>query len=202
MAEVRKHGRVAIAEFLHAMGRQRAHWYAILTPTDACKLDNQHSLAFPSLSKLTSVDEEILRVLFHHCGLVQYRRNSGYSILDIAWSELIREFYLDEVEVSHLFINKKRRIYIRLGSWQNSVKKTPQEVWKGVKKNEFYAPKLRVTCLSNEFAKSIGALGIIFPADVIRKESENSLTNDSDGNSTDSTASEEGDRDSDEEAEK
>jgi hypothetical protein len=70
-----------------------------------------------------------------------------------------------------------------------------------VKRNEFYAPRLCVTCLSNEFAKSIGALGIIFPADVIRKESENSLTDDSDGNSMDSTASEEGDRDSDEEAE-
>jgi hypothetical protein len=111
MSEVRKLGRDAIADFLRAMGRQRAHWYAILTPNDACQLDRRHSLAFPSFSKLTSVDEEIIRVLFRHCGLVQYRSNTGYSVMDMAWADFIREYYLEEeVEVSHLFLLRRRRI--------------------------------------------------------------------------------------------
>ncbi len=196
MSEVRKLGRDAIADFLRAMGRQRAHWYAILTPNDACQLDRRHSLAFPSFSKLTSVDEEIIRVLFRHCGLVQYRSNTGYSVMDMAWADFIREYYLEEeVEVSHLFLLRRRRIYVRLGSWQCGIKKTtPQEIWNRAKKDEVFAPKLRITCLSNEFAKNIGALGILVPDDVVGNESDNSSTDSAsdDENLAESKACEEG----------
>jgi hypothetical protein len=35
----------------------------------------------------------------------------------MAWAEFIREYQLEEVEVSHFFIMHKKRIYIQLGSW-------------------------------------------------------------------------------------
>ncbi len=51
-----------------------------------------------------------------HCGLLQYRGGSGHSPLMNAWEYFIVEQQLDEVEVTHFIINKKRRYFIRLGS--------------------------------------------------------------------------------------
>jgi hypothetical protein len=90
-----------------------------------------------------------------------------------------------------LVILCKRRIYIWLGSWQICIKKmTPQEIWKSAKKDEFYAPRLRITCLSNEFAKSLGAIGILV-LNMVGNDSENSSadSDSDDDNSNDSNAS-------------
>jgi hypothetical protein len=127
MSVVRRLGQDALSNFLHAMDQQWAHWYTILSPAASCNLDDCHCLAFPSLSKLTSLDEEIIREVLCQCGLVRYRSNTGYSVMLMAWVELIREYQLEEVEVLHFFIMRKKRIYIRLGSWRNGIKKTPAD---------------------------------------------------------------------------
>jgi len=104
MFVARKIGRDALSIFLHAMGQQQGHWYATLLPPTSCNFDECHCLAFPSLSKLTFVDVEIIRDVLCQCGL--------YSVMPMVWVELIRENELEEVEVLHVFIMHKKRIYI------------------------------------------------------------------------------------------
>jgi hypothetical protein len=149
MSVARRLGRDALSIFLCAMDQQRAHWYTILSPAASCNLDDRHCLAFPSLSKLTSVDEEIIREVLCQCGLAQFRSNTGYSVMPMAWAEFIREYQLEEVEVSHFFIMRKKRIYIWLGSWRDGRKKTPAEVWSNALNYSIYAPRLHISSLGN-----------------------------------------------------
>jgi hypothetical protein len=157
MSVARRLGWDALSIFLRTMDQQRAHWYVILSPAASCNLDDRHCLAFPSLSKLTSVDEEIIREVLCQCGLAWYRSNTGYSVMPMAWAEFVREYQLEEVEVSHFFIMLKKRIYIRLRSWQDGRKKTPAEVWSNALNDSIYAPRLRISSLGNDFTKNIGA---------------------------------------------
>ena len=57
-----------------------------------------------------------MQAVLLHCGLLQYRVGSGHSPLLKVWEYFILEQQLDEVEVTHFTINKKRGYYIRLGS--------------------------------------------------------------------------------------
>ncbi len=73
----------------------------------------------------------MLQKILLQCRLVQFRRAVGYSPLLAAWQEFFREFELDEVEVTYYSINRKRRIYIRLGAWDKAShpSRTPAEIW-------------------------------------------------------------------------
>jgi hypothetical protein len=74
------------------------------------------------------VDEEIIREVLCQCGLVWYRSIAGFSLMLMAWAELIIEYQLEEVEVLLFFSMRKKRTFISLGSWWSSIKKTPAEV--------------------------------------------------------------------------
>jgi len=45
-----------------------------------------------------------------------FRRGAGYSALMKEWEYFLIEQELNEVEVTHFTIQKKKQIYIRLGS--------------------------------------------------------------------------------------
>jgi hypothetical protein len=53
--------------------------------------DEKHYAAFPPLSKLSSINEDIFREVLVHCRLAMYRKNSGYSPLEKEWSYFITE---------------------------------------------------------------------------------------------------------------
>jgi hypothetical protein len=157
MSSPRFRGRVALGAFFQAMQPERGHWYSILLPMKATSgFDEKHYSAFPPLSKLSSIKEEILRELLVHCGLVMYRKNTGYSPLLKEWQYFIAEQELPEVEVTHLTIDKKRRYYIRLGSWNKALNyspKTPVEIWSAAERGTLRVPRVCVTLVSERFAK-------------------------------------------------
>jgi hypothetical protein len=149
------------------------------------QLNDCHCFAFPSLSKLTSLDEEIIREVLCQCGLVQYRSNTGYYVMPMEWTEFIREYELEEVDVLHFFIMHKKKIYIWLGSWCSD---TPAEVWSNAWNDSIYAPRLRFSSLGNEFAKNIGDLGILVPT-TVADDVQNPLSeSESDDRSIESTS--------------
>ncbi len=109
--------RQALAEFLCGLGPQRGHLYLIILPAGISGIDDNVARAFLPLSKLESIGEEMMRAVLLHCGLLQYRGGSGHSPLMNTWEYFIAEQHLDEVEVSHFTIKKKRGYFIHLHSW-------------------------------------------------------------------------------------
>jgi hypothetical protein len=65
-------GRQAFASFFCAMVQFKAHWYAIVLPSTPSDYDDLHHAVFPALSKLTSIEEQVMREVLLHCKLVQY----------------------------------------------------------------------------------------------------------------------------------
>jgi len=107
-------------------------WYSILSFNQSTSFDKQHHTTFPSLSKLASIDEIILRTVLVHCGLVMFRRGVGYSVLSKEWEYFLIEQELnDVVELTHFTLQKKKQIYIKLGTWHrsNNSYKTPSDIW-------------------------------------------------------------------------
>jgi hypothetical protein len=184
MLASRNAGRQAPASFFRAMQPERAHWYSILSLEHSTTFDKQHHLAFPSLSKSSSIDEVILRTLLVHCGLVMFRRGAGYSALMKEWEYFLIEQELNEVEVTHFTIKKKMRIYIRLGTSykSNNSCKTPSDIWSAARANALRVPRVSVTLSSEKLAKKIGLLGLTFQAPVVeeamRKQSSQNCDSD------------------------
>jgi hypothetical protein len=158
-------GRQALANFFSGFIPQPAHWYSIILPMkDGCT-DDRIAHAFPPLCKLASLKEEMMQALLLHCGLVQFRRNSGHSVLEQEWFNMKVEYQLMEFEVTHFTINKKKRYYIRLGTW-NSVshkQRTPGEIWSALSSGSLRLPRTSTSLLSSTLAKAIGSLDVILP---------------------------------------
>ncbi len=96
MSSLRKLGQQALAEFFSGFVPQRAHWYSIVVPTKEGVIDDRIAYAFPPLSKLASLQEEMMQALLLHCRLVQFRRNLGAAVLEHEWLNLKME-YLDGI---------------------------------------------------------------------------------------------------------
>ncbi len=122
----------------------KAHWYAIVLPSTPSNYDDLHHAVFPALSKLTSIEERVMREVLLHCKLVQYRRGIGYSPLLAGWQEFIRENDLDEVEVTYFSVNRKKRFYVRLGAWDKTShpSMTPSEMWSAALADKLVIPRL------------------------------------------------------------
>ena len=158
-------GRQALAEFLRGLGPQRGHWYSIILQPGLLGIDENVARAFPPLSKLASIGEEMMRAVLLHCGLLQYRGGSGHSPLMNAWEYFIAEQQLDEVEVSHFTIKKKRGYFIRLGSWNmvSHQRRTPSEIWSASLSGKLRVPRVCTSSISSTLAEVIGTLELTFP---------------------------------------
>jgi hypothetical protein len=78
MSLSRAGGRQALGAFFQAMQPESAHWYSIIMPMEVTSgFDEKHYLAFPLLSKLSSIKEDIFREVLCHCGLAMYQKNRG-----------------------------------------------------------------------------------------------------------------------------
>ncbi len=110
-------GKEAFANFFCTMVVYKAHWYSIISSSSVIASNDLHGSAFPLLSMLTTIKESMLQIILLQCRLVQYRRGVGYSPLMAEWQEFFREFELDEVEVTYYSIDRRRRIYVKVGAW-------------------------------------------------------------------------------------
>jgi len=147
------------------MKPERAHWYSILLPSKSTPgFDEKHYAAFPPLSKLSSIKEEIFREVLLHCGLAMYRKNSGYSPLEKEWEYFITEQEIPEAEITHFSLGSKKRFYIRLGTWNkglNHYPKTPENIWASAQAGTLRVPRICITLVSERFAKKIGSLDML-----------------------------------------
>jgi hypothetical protein len=107
MSSSRTAGRQALGAFFRTMQPERAHWYSVIISGQTMASNEQLYEAFPVLSKLSSIEEEIFRQVLVHCGLVMYKKNVGYSPLMKEWEYFITEQQLSEVEVTHHTVDKK-----------------------------------------------------------------------------------------------
>jgi hypothetical protein len=164
MASSRTAGLQALGAFFRTMQPQLAHWYSIIISKQTTAYDEKFYLAFPPLSKLALIEEEIFRHVLFHCGLVMYRKDVGHSPLMKEWEYFITEQQLSEVEVTHYTINKKKWICIRLGSWNkgSNAWKTPAEIWATAQANSLRFPRVSITLVSEKLVRKIGALGLDF----------------------------------------
>ena len=165
MSSSRKLGRQALAEFFSGFIPQRARWYSIILPTKEGVIDDRIAYAFPPLSKVASLREEMMQALLLHCRLVQFRRNVGHSVVEQEWSNLKMEYQLMEFEVTHFAINKKKRYYVRLGSWNpiSHKKQTPGEIWSALSSGSLRLPRTSTSLLSRNLAKAVGSLDVDLP---------------------------------------
>jgi hypothetical protein len=124
-------GRQALADFFSALAPQRAHWYSIILPVSEGGSEDRIAAAFPPLSKIASLHEGMLREVLLQCGLLQFRQKSGHSVLEQEWVNFKCKHELDEFEVTHFTIKKKKHYYIHLGSWNavSHIRQTPAEIW-------------------------------------------------------------------------
>ncbi len=91
MASSRTAGRQALGAFFRTMQPERAHWCSIIISKQTTAYDEKFYSAFPPLSKLASIEEEIFRHVLFHCGLVMYQKDVGHSPLMKEWEYFITE---------------------------------------------------------------------------------------------------------------
>ncbi len=169
MSSSRSSGRKALADFFSCFNSQRAHWYSIIissskmSSTDAA----HHFQAFPSLGKVASVAEDFMQDVLLHCGLVMFRRGSGHAVLIQQWQSFILEHQLSEIEVTHFTVGKKRRIYVRLGTWNGITHKprTPFDIWSSALAGTLRVPRVCTSLLSRTLAEAIGSLDLVLSKD-------------------------------------
>jgi len=181
----RNAGRIALADFFFGLHSQRGHWYNIIASTKIGSMDETINKAFPPLGKLASVDEDMMRNVLVHCGLIMFCRGSGYSVLMQQWQSFLLEYQLSDTEVTHFTIAKKKYIFLRLGSW-NSIShkaRTPAEIWSAALSRTLRVPRVCTSLLSRTLAERIGSLEIDFSTEntSTKMDDECSVSSDSDG---------------------
>jgi len=184
MSSGQNKARKALADFFAATEMQHAHWYQVKEATVGTHL-NEVNKAFPSLSTLLSIPEELLVAIEKTAGLVSFRRGV-FSSITMAWEALIAEYKLDN-ELTTFSCGSRPRLLIKVGSWsRRHPGVTPEFIW--ATKGEYRKPMLRISTLTMAFAATIGNLELIIPTSSNNKSESNDNTEGS-SNSGDTTES-------------
>ncbi len=160
MISHRSIGRVALAEFLSGLISKSTHWYSIINPTKNGVVQSGLVNTFQPLCRLASLSEEMMQVLLLNCSLVQFQKNTGYSVLEQEWMNFKMEYQLMEMEVTHFTtMDIKKRYYVHLGSWNAISHKrvTPGEIWS---LGDITIPSICTSSLSRTLAKVVGSLDV------------------------------------------
>jgi hypothetical protein len=156
--------RKAFADFFAATEVQHAHWYQVKEATVGCRI-NEINNAFPSLSKLLSIPEELLMAVEEAAGLVSVRRGV-FSPKKLAWEALIAEYRLNN-EITSFRCGDRVRIFVKVGSWSHRHPGiTPESIW--ATKGAYRRPMLRISRLTMAFAAGIGNLDCRLPTSSAR----------------------------------
>ena len=184
MSSSRKVGRQALADFFSALVPQRAHWYSIILPIGEGGSEDRIAAAFPPLSKIASLHEEMLREILLQCGLLQFRQKSGHSVLEQEWLNFKCEFDLADFEVTHFTIKKKKRYYVRLGSWSAllHIRRSPAEIWSSSSSGKLRVPRVSTSSIRMTLAQAIGSLDLTLPTHYSRVSADSKSISDSESN--------------------
>ncbi len=144
----------AIVDFLVDVAPLQAHWYSICTPEEGVQVNSQKILrAFPSISSLMCIDEQILNVLAGSC-----KCHSGNYIMNkLGWEGLIRENMLSNVEITSFKILNKARWLICICSWRKNSHPhmTQKEIWSASLHGDQCVLKLRTSLITLNFAMKV-----------------------------------------------
>ncbi len=142
------------------MAIKDAHWYSIILYNNANSFHALHDKAFPLLSKILSLDYAMFQVCLQSCGLLRFKKGTGYIPMVDAWRMFFEEYMIEEADVTHFSrMNQKKRIYVRIGAWKYN-RIMPGDIWAEAMKGNIISPKLRISSLGNQFARIIGEMGI------------------------------------------
>ncbi len=102
-------------------------------------------------------------------GLLHFKKGLGFIPVVDAWRDFFKEYFLNEAEVTHVSpINRRKRIYMAMAG--NLVK-----------------PKLRIASLGNNFARTIGEMGIHRNQEGSESGEESPMSSASEASNIDST---------------
>ncbi len=183
--------RKAFADFFAATEVQHAHWYQVKEATVGCRI-NEINNAFPSLSKLLSIPEELLMAVEEAAGLVSVRRGV-FSPKKLAWEALIAEYRLNN-EITSFRCGDRVRIFVKVGSWSHRHPGiTPESIW--ATKGAYRRPMLRISRLTMAFAAGIGNLDCRLPTSSGNDSDSDDNSESVEGNGSDGSTSDTGDDD-------
>jgi len=150
--------RETLAFILRGMTLQKAHWYCLYKPQDNTK---KISTCFPSLSSLLCIEEVILLQLLTTSGLASYGKR-GCTTKHSAWEFFFKEFMLDN-EITHFNCLDKRRLLVRIGSWDNELhpRKKPVDLWTAALKKKLKVPRVHISSMLNDFTIMVGKVRAI-----------------------------------------
>jgi len=181
-------GRKGLADLFTSMVIKDAHWYSIVLLDNPDCFNSLHDQVFPSLSKILHIDEEMMRLCLQSCGLLRFKKGSGFIPVVDAWRDFFKEYFLDEAEVTHFSpVNRRKRIYVRIGMWKNNDRRTPGDIWSLAMAGHVVTPRLRITSLGNNFARTIGEMGIHRNQEGRESGEESAMSSASEASDVDST---------------
>lgn len=164
----------ALAEFFETIGSQKAHWYRVFNPGADEPNCNLIQSTFPCLSSLMKMEHDYIQQLLIEVGLAKKKMQQQHKYIVYphrdSWDSFIKKHLLN-LETTYFTINKRRHLYIKIGSWCKikHLPKTPATIWKeALQAGSAYAiPKLRISSIAMRFAGTIGK--IFFPTYLINK---------------------------------
>ena len=131
-------GRQALGNFFRAMQPERAHWYSIIMSNQVTGCDNNnHYSVFPPLSKLSSIQEDILKQVLVHCGLAMFWKNVGFSPLLKEWQYFITE--QDSI----------------CGTRVLTLQRTPTDKWAAAQANALCVPRVCITLIGEDWLEKL-----------------------------------------------
>jgi hypothetical protein len=97
---IRNIGRKGLANFISLMAIKDAHWYSIILYNNANSFHALYDKVFPLLSKILNLDDAMYQVCLHSCGLLQFKKGTGYIPMVDAWRAFFEEYMLEEAFLS------------------------------------------------------------------------------------------------------
>jgi hypothetical protein len=112
MNSIRNIGWKGLADVISSMAIKDAHWYSIILYNNANSFHALHDEAFPFLSKILHLDDAMFQVCLQSCGLLRFKKGTGYIPMVDTWRMFFEEYMLEEAEVTHFSpVDQKKRIY-------------------------------------------------------------------------------------------
>jgi hypothetical protein len=180
MSSPRNIGWQALADFFRAMVAHKAHWYSILIPVDQVR--SRIYAVFPPLLELLSIDVGIMKEVFKVCGLL-YTCGKISSPLLNAWEEFLVEYQVD-AEITTFSIERKKRFFIRIGSWHkfHHPVMMPIKLWRS---KSGFPPEVQLLEIKDVFARVVGKMSIeltLANSFACKSDSDRSESSDNDDN--------------------
>ena len=153
----------SLAEFFTSITTVQAHWYRVFDPEDTeadCQLIKT---AFPSIVTLMMMDPSYMMQLLLEVGLVKGKKvKEGYKYYACrdSWDHFISSEKDLSLETTTFAINRKRHVYISVGTWCTAnPPKTPASIWKiATKEGGYKYKKPSISTATMRFAESIARL--------------------------------------------